>query len=178
MIDAGYFPKRIELTPPTLNVPGVREICSVSDHISVGPNNWIERWLHNDFGWFNRIADAIGVIAPGQEAQFSLFAYRLLPDKFTTDGRVPVAIPENVCPEPIDDAFQSLGYDSVNKSMDSVLGFECSPLSCNLMAAEIPANEFCLFPDLKVAIAGAKRFAAEQPEPGDYFVIEVLKRRV
>ena len=38
------------------------------------------------------------------------------------------------------------------------------------MAAEISANEFCLFHGLNEAIAGAQRFAAEQPEPGDYFL--------
>ncbi len=59
--------------------------------------------------------------------------------------------------------------------METVLGFECSPLSCNEMAAEISANEFCLFRGLNAAIAGAQRFAAEQPEPGDYYVIEVLE---
>ena len=47
--------------------------------------------------------------------------------------------------------------------METVLGFECSPLSCNEMAAEIGGNEFCLFPGLNAAIAGAERFAAEQP---------------
>lgn len=36
-------------------------------------------------------------------------------------------------------------------------------------------NEHCLFPGLREAIAGAERFAAEQPEPGDYHVVEVLE---
>jgi hypothetical protein len=45
------------------------------------------------------------------------------------------------------------------------------------MAAEIGTNEYCLFPELDDAIAGAERFAIEQPEPGDYYVVEVLERR-
>jgi hypothetical protein len=61
--------------------------------------------------------------------------------------------------------------------MPSVLGFECSPLSCNSMASEMTANESCLFHSLEAAIAGAMRFSIEQPEPGDYYVVEVLEDR-
>lgn len=59
--------------------------------------------------------------------------------------------------------------------MESILGFECSPLSCNSMAADYHANEFCLFPSLEAAIIGAERFSIEQPEPGDYYIVEVLE---
>jgi hypothetical protein len=59
--------------------------------------------------------------------------------------------------------------------MESVLGFECSPLSCNAMATEMDTNEYCLFDSLEAAVAGAARFSIEQPEPGDYYVIEVLE---
>ncbi len=61
--------------------------------------------------------------------------------------------------------------------MPSVLGFECSPFSCNSMAGEMRANEYCLFDSLEAAIAGATRFSIEQPEPGDYYVVEVLENR-
>ena len=177
MIDAGFFAKRIELKPEDLLAPGVREICSSSHCISSGPEDWIELWIHNDWGWFNRIADALRVIPPGEESQYRLFAYRLHSEVFTTRGRVALVVPENVQPEPIPIDFRRLGFDSANKSMASVLGLECSPLSCNEMAAKIRANEYCLFPGLNEAIAGAERFAAEQPEPGDYYVVEVLERR-
>ena len=86
-------------------------------------------------------------------------------------------MPSDVRPDPIPDVFVPLGFDSANKSMESVLGLECSPLSYNLMAIEIDTNEFCLFPSLEAAIAGADRFSVEQPEPGDYYVVEVLESR-
>jgi hypothetical protein len=105
-----------------------------------------------------------------------VFAYRLYPEVFTQRGRLPLVIPQNVQPEPISGDFRRLGFDSANKSMESALGLECSPLSCNGMAEEMAVNEFCLFSELTEAIAGAERFAAEQPEPGDYYVIEVLER--
>ena len=175
LIDAGFFMKRIEARPASLNAPDVREICSVSHCISSAPENWIQSWLHNDLGWFNRVADALTVVRPQERHQYRLFAYRLCPEVFTAEGRAAIVLPGNVKPEAIGQGFRSLGFDSTNKTMESVLGFECSPLSCNAMAEEIRANEYCLFATLDEAIAGAERFATEQPEPGSYFVIEVLE---
>lgn len=58
-----------------------------------------------------------------------------------------------------------------------ILGFGCSPLSCNGMAEEISVNEFCLIDDLETALAAARRFGVEQPEPGPYVIVEVLAPR-
>ena len=176
MLDAGFFVKRVVPRPEGLHASGVREICSVSECISPGPEHWIDRWLHNELGWFNRMSDAMSVIPQGQDAAYRLFAYRLHPEIFRLGGRVPFVLPSDVRPEPIPKEFRRVGFDSASKSMESVLGLECSPLSCNFMAAEIDTNEFCLFPGFDEAVAGAERFAAEQPEPGDYYVVEVLER--
>lgn len=177
MIDGGYFAKRIEARPDWLQAHGVSEVCSVSNCISTPPDGWIEHWRHNGFGWFNRIADATDIVPLEQRANFRLFAYRLHPLVFQKSSRTELAVPPDVRPEPIPATFRSLGFDSASKSMESILGFECSPLSCNSMAAEFAVNEFCLFASLQDATAGAERFAAEQPEPGDYYVIEVLEHR-
>ena len=59
MTDAGYFALRIESNPSWLEAPGVREVCSASHHVSSAPDGWVERWLHNGFGWFNRASDAL-----------------------------------------------------------------------------------------------------------------------
>jgi len=177
VIDAGYFAKRIMPKPGDMSATGVREICSVSECISSGPPDWIERWLHNEFGWFNHIRDALSVIPTGHEAEYRLFAYRLHPEVFRHDVRVPLTLPEDVRPDRILATFHTLGFDSASKSIESGLGLECSPLSCNSMAAEIGTNEFCLFPTLGEAVAGAEQFAREQPEPGDYYVVEVLESK-
>ena len=177
MTDAGYFAKHVAPKPARLPEPAVHEICSVSHCISVAPDNWVEPWLHNGFGWFNRIADALGVVPAEWRNEFRLFAYRIHPEIFRPEGRVRLVIPADVKPDPIPETFRSLGFDSANRSKADVIGFECSPLSCNGMAAELAVNEFCLFPSLDAAIAGAEQFAVEQPEPGDYYVVEVLERR-
>src|SRR5206468_12168705 len=33
------------------------------------------------------------------------------------------------------------------------------------------------YPSLEAAITGAERFSMEQPEPGDYYIVEVLEER-
>jgi hypothetical protein len=157
MILAGYFARRIEPKPDLLDASGVREICSVSECISSGAEGWISAWRHNGFGWFNRMADAIGVVPEPRQAEYRLFAYRIHPEVFRGSQRTALIVPDDVRPEPLPNAF------------------ECSPLSCNGLASELPVNEHCLFPTLEAALAGAARFAVEQPEPGEYYVVEVFE---
>jgi hypothetical protein len=176
VIDAGYFAKRIEPKPEDLNAPGVAEICSVSHCISKAPEGWIDRWLHNELGWYNRLADATAVVPAGQSAACRVFAYRIFPVFFRHGSRHDLVLPADVHPDPIPDTFQSLGFDAVNKQPDVGFLFGCSPLSCNVMAAECAANAHCLFNSLEDAVSWAVRFSVEQPEPGDYYVIEVLEQ--
>jgi hypothetical protein len=175
VIDAGYFPKQIMPRTGWLQAPSVHEICSASRCISHAPDDWVDRWLHNEFGWFNHLADALAVIPPDQRGTYRLFAYRIFPTCFRGGVQQAILVPADVHPDPIPSTFISLGFDSINKSMESVLGFECSPLSCNGMAAEIMTNAHCLFGSLEEAVSGATRFSIEQPEPGDYYVVEVLE---
>ena len=175
MIDAGYFAKRVKPRPEHLPVSGVREICSVSECLSPGADDWIATWRHNGLGWFNRVADAVSVVPEDQRGEYRLFAYRIHLEVFRGRRRAALAVPDDVRPEPLPAGFRSIGFDSASRSSASGLSLECSPLSCNYMANEMPVNEHCLFPTLDDAIAGAVRFAIEQPEPGDYYVVEVLE---
>ena len=175
MIDAGYFSKAVEPTPPGLDLPGVREICSVSRCFSEAPEGWLERWAHNSYGWFNSIKDAWEAVPEGRRGAFRLFAYRIAALRFRGGVAERTTVPQDVHPDPIPPSFVSLGYDAVSKFMDSVIEFECSPLSCNAMAPEFAVNEFCLLATEEAAMAAAKRFSVEQPEPGDYYVVEVLQ---
>jgi hypothetical protein len=175
MIDGGYFPKRVATRPKDLDAPGVREIDSVSNCISSGPESWIERWRHNELGWFNTVADAMSVIPQAERELYRLFAYRIEPFVYRKGIQEPIAIPPDVHPDPIGPEFIERGFDAASKSMATVLGVECSPLSCNYLAAEIPTNEFCLFATYEAAAEGAHTFSLEEPEPGDYYIIQVLE---
>lgn len=177
MIDAGYFWKRIVMRPNEIDAPQVREVCSVSDHISSGPDNWETPWIHNEFGWFNSVADATSVVPEPDRPAYRLFAYRVAPYVYRVGNRIGLQLPANVHPVAIPANFVSRGFDAVSKSDPSGLGFECSPLSCNYFASEIPTNEFCLFPSVEAALAGAEQFSRGTAEPGDYYVIQVLEAR-
>lgn len=82
MIDAGYFAKRVQPRPDCSPVSGVREICSVSECLSPGADDWIASWRHNGLGWFNRVSDAVGVIPEKRRDEYRLFAYRIHPEVF------------------------------------------------------------------------------------------------
>ena len=113
-------------------------------------------------------------ILPRGGQGFELFAYRLLPIRYSKEGEVAfeIAAP-NV--EPLPPGFVTLGFDVANKPFSPF--FECSPLSCNRMADEVLVNQFCLLPALNDAIAFARRCAMEEPEPGPFYVSEILRER-
>lgn len=157
----GYFPRQ---TNP-------HEVCSVSHCLNPAPENWVEHWRHNDLGLFNTPSDAWSIV-PAQANGFRLFAYRLLPIRYLGEQAEPFEIAQqNV--EPLQSAFVSLGFDVVNKIFSAF--FECSPLSCNGMADEVAVNRFCLLETLADAILFAQRCAREEPEPGPFYVLEVLR---
>jgi len=68
--------------------------------------------------------------------------------------------------------FAMLGYDIVGRGTDA---FECSPLSCNGWAREIPTNQWCLVDDLDEALRLASIAEASGCEPGDYLVVQVWR---
>lgn len=169
----GYFPKATAIPLGWTGPENVIEICSVSDCVNSSPINWIEHWLHNELGFFNTISDAESVIL-GDAPQFKIFAFRLLPLTFIEGSSKNLKILD-FCGEQLPRNFVSLGFDVANRTLTPF--FECSPLSCNLLANEIPVNQFCLIDSLQFAIDNAVSFSLSQPEPGPYFVLEVLRAK-
>ena len=167
----GYFPRRCIRPGNWHAAPQVTAICSVSSCINDVPRGWLKHWLHNEWGFYNTHRDSLAVIPP-EETGYEILAYRLLPVRFHKGLSQPLSI-NGVAPEPLPASYQSLGYDIVNKT-DSAF-CECSPLSCNSLAQDIPVNACCLVDTLEVAVALARKFSREEPEPGPYFVIEVLR---
>ena len=50
---------------------------------------------------------------------------------------------------------------------------ECSPLSCNGVAKELPTNAHCLFAGFEEAEAALSRGAFKDSEPGPYRIFAV-----
>jgi hypothetical protein len=175
LLDAGYFPKIVTYRPEYPHTPPVSHVLSVSHHISLAPDGWIGRWCHNELGFFNRLADAQDLMSRDGAGRYRLFGYRILPTVFIGDDARSWMTPPDVRPEPGLTRFISHGFDVVSRWSADTLGFDCSPLSCNGLAAEMETTAGCLFPTLETAIDGARQFARQQPEPGDYYVLEVLE---
>ena len=169
---AGYFPKYVTPRPEWLEAPGVLDICSVSRCVSKGPDGWIGKWLHNELAFFDTQELALQVVPPGEP--IGMFAYRISPIRFANGEPESWQWPAISALAPPDN-FRVLGFDAVSKSTDGMLEFECSPLSCNGLAAEWKANSHCLLDTLEQATEAARRFSVEQPEPGNYYVAEVLR---
>ena len=78
----GYFPKRTEVPAEWNAAPNVAECCSVSACLAPAPDGWIDRWLHNDLGFYDDPKTARSVA--GGSSEVSVFAYRLLPENLCT----------------------------------------------------------------------------------------------
>ena len=166
----GFCAKR-KMTAPFAGQ--VRQIASVSECLSKRPDDWVQRWDFNRATCWNTEAAAWACVPTDSQSDFTLFAYRIVPSR-PFDDLFPKDLPA-LPQEPEFLPYHRIGYDVVERNPAmGMLGFGCSPLSCNGMAESIPVNEFCLLEDLESALATARRFDTEQPEPGPYVVIEVL----
>jgi hypothetical protein len=128
-----------------------------------------------------------------------LYAYRAIPCAFTITGTPSYLHPSQlfaadyakVVPEPDLSAYRRLGYDVVEFLPSLLLDFgghrreensrlwsgaRYSPLSCNGLAGNYLVNQFCLFEDVEAAYRAGHDFGVEQPEPGSYLLVEVLRR--
>ncbi len=163
----GYFPKHVVAPSDGLRARGVREVCSVSEHVSPGPPGWIDRWAHNEMWVFDDEPAAWGVVPGGpSNADYRIFAYRLFPVAFDRGQQRPYPIPPlNV--QPLPGTYRRLGCDVVSRCCGS--RFECSPLSCNYAAENTPVNEHCLVDDPAEAFGLAVPFSREEgAEPGPW----------
>ncbi len=91
----------------------------------------------------------------GQEARWMPFAQEA---SFATDVEPPAA--------------RTLeGFDVVTFSTGSAP--ECSPLSCNGLAAEVPTNSHCLLPSFEAAVQALESGQFAHSEPGPLRIIAV-----
>ena len=142
-IAVGFYPK---ITQPgsalSKDFPAI-EICSVSNHISSAPDDWVEHWLHNELGFYDSEWAATQIVRD-DPAQYDLYAYKLAPLRCLGADQERFDVPRTADPVPSD--YEFLGYDIVTKSVTSF--FECSPLSCNWAADDrFFANQYCLIDD-------------------------------
>jgi hypothetical protein len=173
----GYFAKTLVRPPAGFGGPLVDFVCSVSDCdcVTRSPDGWIGRWLHNDLWLFDTLATLEQVIPVDRAADYLRYGLRTLPVSFDEDRELPLDV-STVHPEPIPGRFVRLGFDLCSRSLGH--GLECSPLSCNGMAAAGQVNRFCLVDTFDQALDLARLFGRQRPAPGPYVLLEVWADRV
>jgi hypothetical protein len=170
--------KKVETQPSKaiewLTRPHVQDIYSVSGCISDNFADYIKHWKHNGY-WFFDSPEIIRTVAQQASADLqatSLFYYEVHDLEFEDAGWQPwspepslptkVVIPKN---------RQLEGFDVVTFWARN--SPECSPLSCNGLAEELPVNEHCLFATFEQAEASLNSGAFKDAEPGPYRIFAV-----
>lgn len=184
MIPIGYLYKRVARRPDWIRAEHVDDIYSLSGCISVGFADYITYWRHNGYWLFNSpgviedlarenaipLDDLQLFFYEAYEWEFDDSAGRWRPfapeESFATD----VELPENRRLE---------GFDVTTFSART--SPECSPLSCNALAATIRTNRHCLFESFDGAKAAVEAGMFRNSEPGPFritAVYSVLTERV
>jgi hypothetical protein len=168
--------KTVAKRPDWLSKPSIQSIFSVSPCISSDFTEWINFWKHNGFWFFDSpavifdLAQAHGIPID----DMTLFFYQIYEKQWNceTESWQEVVFEgtfeTNVV---IPDQKIVRGYDVVTYSTGN--NAECSPLSCNSLATEIPTNEHCLLPDFDSAMELVESGAFRLGEPGPLRLIEV-----
>jgi hypothetical protein len=176
MTPAGYMAKKVVERPDWIEAPQVDDVYSVSGCVSKYFADYINFWKHNGY-WFFDSAQTIKSLAEEQSISLSdckLFYYEVFEEEFNDetkqwqsfkpdDGfRTSVVVPSKKSLE---------GYDVVTFSAQT--SPECSPLSCNNLAATIATNRHCLFASFDEAKAHIEAHDFDNSEPGPFRIFAV-----
>lgn len=174
----GFFPKKTQCPRSFKRNTQIAEICSVSDHISAGPEDWINKWKHNTIWWLYDTEDIAAAVIGADKEAYDLYAYKIYPVVFDGETEKKLTI-ETTASESLRD-YDFLGYDIVSRSEGT--SFECSPLSCNYGYKEYKVNKYCLIDDFNKALRITKEIARDSKEkgswePGPYYLLEVYRKQ-
>ena len=175
MIPLGYMAKRIYVETAWLKAPQVSQIYSVSACISEDFGKWIDAWKHNGY-WFFDSPRLIAEVAAEQKIDLTgttLFYYEGFEQEYDPESGWAPYQPEPAFPLRVGppETKTLRGFDVATFSYHNSV--ECSPLSCNGLAAEITVNEFCLLKSLEEAKALLEAGRFIPSEPGPYRILAV-----
>jgi|SRR6185437_8595676 len=174
MIPAGYLAKRIHTKPDWLQAPHVVDIYSVSGCVSAPFDDYVDYWKHNGF-WLFDSPEIIEEIAHENSidlAGTTLFYYEVYEREFDGNAWHPYdpdpSFKTNVSVPP----HKHLeGFDVATFSCRNLP--ECSPLSCNHLANELPTNSHCLLRSFDEAKTNLTNGIFNNSEPGPYRIFAV-----
>lgn len=181
MIPLGYMLKAVTTPAPAwMKSPQVRFVHSLSGCVSANFGDYINLWQHNGWWLFDSpaaVRHAAESLSVPSEA-LELFYYEAFSRQFNEDSKSWEPIePETSFATQVtlpDQTRVSLsGYDVVTFFVRA--GPECSPLSCNGLAASLPANARCLFDNFDLARSAVENGDFANSEPGPFRIIAVYK---
>jgi hypothetical protein len=172
----GYMYKRVSAVPHWLNAPHVADVYALSGCVSENFADYINFWRHNGYWLFD---SATTIRSPADEHTISLEGLRLFyyeAHDLQYDEPSGKWVPFE--PEP---SFETNVQPPTRSSLEGfdVTTFyagtspECSPLSCNSLAADIVTNSHCLFPTFEAAVRALEEGRFKNSEPGPYRIIGV-----
>jgi hypothetical protein len=176
MIPAGYLYKSVVDAPDSVGAPARADVYSVSGCISSNFADYIPYWRHNGYWLFDspeiieRLAAEHAIDLTGH----TLFYYEVLEEQYDEDARAWRPLPGNL-PFPVDvqrpAAKRLEGFDVVTFSVGT--SPECSPLTCNGVAARVGVNSHSLLDTLESARAALESRIFEDSEPGPLRIFAV-----
>lgn len=174
LIPAGYMAKRVVRKPDWLKASGIEDIYSVSGCISKDFADYITFWKHNGY-WLFDTPEIIVQLAREHSIDLvgtTMFYYEVHDEEFDDEKEVWGPHQRN----------QSFTTDVHLPEHKSLAGFDvvrsdCSPLSCNSLASEIPTNTHCLLPNLETTkrLVETGRFNNSEPGPYRIFAVYTLE---
>jgi hypothetical protein len=176
MIPLGYLYKRVADRPEWLAAVDAADIYSLSACISKPFADYMSYWKHNGHWLFDspqKIVE-LAVTASISLDGLKLFYYEAYELQFDEDEKAWEAFE----PEPsfatdvvVPVSKRLEGFDIASFTMGNMA--ECSPLSCNALAATLPVNAHCLLETLDQAMAAVEQGKLKDCEPGPYRLIAV-----
>jgi hypothetical protein len=177
MIPAGYMLKSVATRPGWLP-DQVDDLYSVSGHASDDFADYMDHWKHNGYWLFDSVVP-MAEIAAGDSIDISgmtLFYYEVFEQQFDENGRAWAAFkPEASFPLDVrkPSAARLEGYDVVTFAMGNMP--ECSPLSCNSLAANLPVNRHGLLDTFEEARQALEAGKFDKSEPGPFRIFAVYR---
>ena len=174
MIPVGYLAKRVVPKPACFKATQIEDIYSVSSCVNDDFADYTRYWKHNNY-WLFDSARTIRELAAEHALPLdgtSLFYYEAYELEFDSRSWRSFAAEPGLPTCIVEPAQKKLeGFDVVTFWARNAP--ECSPLSCNHLADEIPTNSHCLFATFDDAQAALNAGLFENCEPGPYRIFAV-----
>jgi hypothetical protein len=176
MIPVGYMFKKVIHRPDWIKAANVDDIYSLSGCVSENFADYIKYWKHNGYWLFNSpaVTETIAKENSLDLTGMMLFYYEVFEEQFDESSREWSTFnPEPSFPTDVEvpKLAQLEGYDVTTFTVGT--SPECSPLSCNGLAAQVAVNRHCLFESFEQAKCSLEAGEFDDSEPGPFRIFAV-----